>query len=68
MCIIINMLGKIVETAAWKGTHGLAEESEKCRLRGSCVKGVMHLVYGCEMLACEDYFNRHNNLLKISTA
>ena len=62
---IINMQEQMVETRAWKRNRGLAVETDKCRLCGDAVEGVMHLVAGCKMLAAREYLTRHNNVLKI---
>ena len=32
---------------------------------GKCVEGVMHLAYGCQMLAGNEYLKRHNSALKV---
>ena len=62
---IMNMQEQMVETRAWKRNRGLALETDKCRLCGEFVEGVMHLVSGCKVLAANEYLTRHNNLLKI---
>ena len=62
---IINMQEQMVETRAWKRNRGIAVESDKCRLCGKFVEGVMHLVSGCTYLAPREYLTRHNNVLKV---
>jgi len=62
---IINMQEQMVETRAWKRNRGIAVVTDKCRLCGEFVEGVLHLVSGCKVLAAREYLNRHNNVLKI---
>ena len=35
--------------------------SDMCRLCGKSVEGVIHLVSGCQVLAGNEYLDRHNN-------
>ena len=65
---IINMQEQMVETRAWKRNRGIAVVSDKCRLCGQFVEGVMHLVSGCKCLAAREYLTRHNNVLKVLMA
>jgi len=62
---IVNMQEQMVETRAWKRNRGISVESDKCRLCGQRVEGVMHLVSGCRCLAAREYLMRHNNVLKV---
>ena len=59
------MQKQVIETRARKKNRGMHIDLGKCRLRGRCIKGVMYLANGCQMLAVNEYLKRHNSTLKV---
>ena len=59
------MQEQIIEIVAWKKNKGMHIDSDQCRLCEKCVEGVMHLAPWFQMLAGNEYLNRHINALQV---
>ena len=59
------MQEQMIEIRRLKETRGIHVLSENCRLSNAQKEKVIHLLWGCKVLAGVEYMKKHNNALVI---